>query len=195
MPAPLAIRPHSFGGPAIFSRSLFTRSLAALLTVPLATVLGAAETTPVKLDPVPKPLASDPAVKLDYDIVYVRAPRFYKATNGRNIPTAWPEFGHPTRIDPGYDLMLLKPDGKEEVLVAGGKGAVTDPFVSLDGKSVYYSYHHDPKAGEWAAGADIYRIDVATRKITRLTHRSIPPTPASPTGPATTAPAKTARRI
>jgi hypothetical protein len=150
---------------------MFHRLLAGSLSVTLAAVLLAAEKAPrAKLDPVPKPLASDKSVKIDYGIVYVRAPRFRKAGD-RQIPTAWPEFGHPTRIDPGYDLMLLAPDGKEEVLVEGGKGAVTDPFVSLDGESVYYSYHHNPQAGEWTAGADIYKIHVKTRKITRLTHQ------------------------
>src|SRR5262245_61910679 len=102
---------------------MFTRLLAAALSVTFVAVLIAAD--PVKLDPVPRPLTSDPSVKVDYDIVYVRAPRVIKGTGGgRDIPTAWPEFGHPTRIDPGYDLMLLRPDGKEEVLVEGGKGAV-----------------------------------------------------------------------
>src|SRR5262249_35982582 len=128
-------------------------------SVSLAAVLFAGgSSAPPKLDPVPKPLQSDPSVKVDYDIVYVRAPRILKNTAGKDIPTVWPEFGHPTRIDPGYDLMLLKPDGKEEVLVPGGTGSITDPFVSLDGESVYYAYHHNPKAGEWTAGADIYKV-------------------------------------
>jgi hypothetical protein len=151
---------------------MFRRLLVVFLGASLTAVLFAAEA--VKLDPVPKPLPSDPAVKVDYAIVYVRAPRVLKGGT-RDVPTAWPEFGHPTRIDPGYDLMLLHPDGKEEVLVAGGKGAVTDPFVSLDGESVYYACHHDPKAGEWAAGADIYKVHVKTRKVTRLTHQQHTP--------------------
>ncbi|MSQ94210.1 MAG: hypothetical protein EXR98_06600 [Gemmataceae bacterium] len=151
---------------------MFTRLLAVALGVSLAAVLFAQDPAPpLKLDPVPKPLKSDSAVKVDYDIVHVRAPRVLKIAAGKDIPTAWPEFGHPTRIDPGYDLMLLKPDGTEQVLVPGGTGAVTDPFVSLDGESVYYSYHHNPKAGEWAAGADIYKVHVKTKKITRLTHQ------------------------
>src|SRR2546426_6557029 len=40
----------------------------------------------------------------------------------------------------------------EKKNVPGCTGAVTDPFVSIDGASVYYSYHHNPKAGEWPAG-------------------------------------------
>src|SRR5262245_40545749 len=110
---------------------LMHRLFAAALSVSLAAVLFAADTPPVKLDPVPKPLKSDASVKIDYPIVYVRAPRVLKNGAGKDVPTAWPEFGHPTHIDPGYDLMLLKPDGTEEVLVAGGTGSVTDPFVSF----------------------------------------------------------------
>src|SRR5262245_50730512 len=82
---------------------------------------------PAKLDPVPKPLASDPSVKLDYDIVYVRAPRFVAGRDGKPRPSAWPEIAHPTNIDPGYDLMLLHPDGSEETLVPGGAGSIADP--------------------------------------------------------------------
>src|SRR5437879_1793436 len=105
---------------------MFTRFLAGALGVSLTAMLFAGGAAPpVKLDPVPKALKSDPGVKVDYDIVYVRAPRVLKNNGGKDTPTAWPEFGHPTRIDPGYDLMLLKPDGSEQVLVPGGAGAVT----------------------------------------------------------------------
>ncbi|MEX0585133.1 MAG: hypothetical protein WD176_00720, partial [Pirellulales bacterium] len=126
------------------------------------------------LDVKPPAIGADASVKYDYPIVYVRAPRTIRRGD-KDVPSAWPEFGHPTRIDPGYDLMLLEPDGTEQVLVAGGKGAVTDPFVSFDGQSVYYCYHHDPAAGEWTAGADIYRIHVKTRKVVRLTHQQLTP--------------------
>src|SRR6476660_126885 len=87
---------------------------------------------PAKLDPTPKPLKSDPSVKIDYDIVYVRAPRFITGTDGKQRPSAWPEIGHPTNINAGYDLMLLRPDGSEEVLVKGGEGSIADPYVSFD---------------------------------------------------------------
>ena len=46
-----------------------------------------------------------------YDIVYVRQPRF-----GDDVNTTWPEIFHPGRMDPGADLMLLHPDGSEELL-------------------------------------------------------------------------------
>jgi hypothetical protein len=84
---------------------------------------------PTKIDPQPKPIASDPSVKIDYDIVSVRAPRFVPGRDGKPRPSAWPEIAHPTNINAGYDLMLLHPDGKEEVLVEDGEGsvAVGDP--------------------------------------------------------------------
>src|SRR5262245_42289981 len=85
---------------------------------------------PEKLDPVPKPLRADSSVKIDYDIVYVRAPRFVPGREGKQRPSAWPEIAHPTNIDAGYDLMLLHPDGSEEVLVESGEGSIADPYVS-----------------------------------------------------------------
>ena len=97
------------------------------------------------------PLAAQP---VPYDIVYVRQPRF-----GDNTNTTWPEVAHPASIDPGADLMLLHPDGSEEVLVAGGVGAVTDPFVSFDAQWVYYSLFSDvrPQAVNYQRGLPYLR--------------------------------------
>src|ERR1700741_354699 len=95
-----------------------TLALSVVLLVAVA-VVAEGPFPPEKLDPQPKPLASDPSVKIDYDIVYVRAPRFI-TRDGKQRPSAWPEIGHPTNINAGYDLMLLHPDGKEELLVPGG---------------------------------------------------------------------------
>ncbi len=114
----------------------------------------------------------------DYDIVYVRQPRFGDTTN-----TTWPEVFHPARLDPGADLMLLKQDGTEEVLVAGGNGSVTDPFVSFDAKWVYYSYFPDLRPSALnaqrddlpRAGCDIYRIHLETRAIEQLTFGEFTP--------------------
>src|SRR5262249_33696858 len=126
---------------------------------------------PPKLDPVPKPLASDKDVKIDYDIVYVRAPRFI-TQNGKDRPSRWPEIGHPTNIDAGYDLMLLHPDGTEEVLVKGGEGSVADPYVSFDGEWVYYAYFY---LGPLGSGSDIYKIHAKTKRTERLTHQESTP--------------------
>lgn len=118
------------------------------------------------------------AASVPYDIVYVRQPRFGDSTN-----TTWPEVFHPARLDPGADLMLLRPDGTEEVLVAAGHGGVTDPFVSFDGQWVYYSYFPDLRPGSLNsqrehlpyAGADIYRIHVPSRTVQRLTFGEFTP--------------------
>jgi hypothetical protein len=104
----------------------------------------------------PPHFSKDPAVKIDYDIVYVRAPL------GKFV---WPDVGAPTLMEPGADLMLLHPDGKEELLVEGGtRGSVADPYVSFDGQTVFYAFFHATE------GADIFKIHVPSRKVVRLTH-------------------------
>jgi hypothetical protein len=124
---------------------------------------------PIDLD-VPR-VSTDPSVNWNYPIVYVRAPRF-----GDERPTTWAEVSRPHRMDPGADLVLLHPDGKEEVLVEGGKGSVADPSVSFDGQWVYYAHLHDltDKHGH-GGGSDIYKIHVPSRKIVRLTDFSFTP--------------------
>src|SRR5262249_42837031 len=121
---------------------------------------------------VPK-VSTDPAIRYDYDIVYVRTPRKGNAPHS----SRWPDASLPLNVDAGGDLMLLPPDGSEERLVAGGNGSVTDPFVSFDGQWVYYSYFHDvrDRTSPRGAGADIYRVHVKTRKVVRLTHQEFTP--------------------
>jgi hypothetical protein len=96
------------------------------------------------LDPIDvkvPPIASDKSVKYDYDIVYIRAPRAGDTVQKRFFT----DFSTPITLEPGADLMLLHPDGKEELLIKGGEGSVTDPVVSLDGQSVYYTLLHNLK--------------------------------------------------
>ncbi len=127
---------------------------------------------------VPSAPATPTGPPITYDIVYVRQPR-----NGDNEHIVWPEVFHPGRIEPGTDLMLLHPDGTEEILVAGGDGAVTDPFVSFNGQWVVYSYFHNVQPENLNsqrgnlpyAGADIYRIHLGTRQIEQLTHQEFTP--------------------
>lgn len=119
-------------------------------------------------------VSTDRSVTYDYDIVYVRTPR-----KGDELGSKWAEIAHPVTMDPGGDLMLLHPDGSEEVLVRGGPGAVTDPMMSLDGQWVFYSRIHDLKTN-WAgrypkSGADIYKLHLKTRNIVRLTHQRFTP--------------------
>jgi len=123
----------------------------------------------------PLPISSDPEVRYDYDIVYVRAQRAGDTVHKR----FYTDIAAPVFLEPGADLMLLHPDGTEELLVAGGDGAVTDPMVSLDGEWVFYTLIHTLKgAGQWqppSKGADIYKIHVPSRRIARLTTQEFTP--------------------
>jgi hypothetical protein len=114
---------------------------------------------------------------VDYPIVAVRAPRKGDAT-----PTKWQQVKRPIAGEAGSDLVILWPDGREEVLVdAGGKGMVLDPAPSLDGQWVYYAFVpdqtnvHPSFYGAARLGADIYKIHVATRQVVRLTHQEWTP--------------------
>jgi hypothetical protein len=83
---------------------------------------------------------------INYDIVYVRYPR-----QGDTTAIELPDGENPYAIEPGADLMLLHPDGTEEILVdcrvegqesiVGGEAncSVQDPVISFDGNWVYYS--------------------------------------------------------
>jgi hypothetical protein len=114
----------------------------------------------------PSPVSADASIKYDYDIVYVRGKRRHDYKEA-----AWAEFSRPTTMEPGADLMLLHPDGTEEVLVSGEDGSVMDPYVSFDGQSVYYAKFIDASH----SGADIHRIHVQSRKIVRLTDQTFTP--------------------
>jgi len=130
-------------------------------------------TEPVNVE-VP-PISSNPSIRYDYDIVYVRAPRAGDKVHKR----FYLDFSSPVVMEPGADLMLLHPDGSEELLVAGGEGSITDPVVSYDGQWIYYVHIYNlQKASQWnppAEGADIYKIHVKTRKIVRLTNQQFSP--------------------
>ena len=76
-------------------------------------------------------------------------------------------------MEPGADLVVLHPDGKEEVLVpVSEKESIADPFVSFDGQWVYYAKLHDAKNHQ---GSDIYKVHVASRKIVQLTDQTFTP--------------------
>lgn len=120
-------------------------------------------------------VSADKSVRLDYDIVYVRALR----DGDENHKRYYTDFSQPVTMEPGADLMLLHPDGTEELLVAGGDGAVTDPVVSFDGQWVYYSYiYHLKNHNPWSPprqGADLFKIHVPSRKTVRLTNQKYTP--------------------
>jgi hypothetical protein len=140
----------------------------------LAVPLRGQNKEPRPLNVQPAHISSDRSVSYDYDIVYVRAPR-----HGDDQQIAWTEVFSPLRGEPGSDLMLLHPDGKEEVLVAAGDDAITDPFVSFDGELVYFARFHNVKkpgtAKLSAESSDIFKIHVPTRKLVRLTQQEFTP--------------------
>ncbi len=156
----------------VLSRFLFTLAIAASGTA------RAQEKEPLFKQPldtnVPH-VRTDKSVKLDYDIVYVRAHRAGDKTHKR----FYTDFSQPVTMEPGADLMLLHPDGSEELLVTGGTGSITDPMVSFDGEWVYYSHLHNlQKASPWTPprqGSDIFKIHVKTRRIVRLTNQRFTP--------------------
>lgn len=123
---------------------------------------------PEPLGMVPPPVTDDPDVRYDYPIVYVRAPRDQET--GRSM---WAEVGNPRRMAANSPLMILYPDGTEEVLVpVEPQEAVMDPMVSIDGEWVYYAKLYDAMNPK---GADIFKVHVPTKKIVQLTHQEMTP--------------------
>ena len=121
---------------------------------------------PLKMDP--PHITTDKSVEYDFDIVYVRAPR--KSADGRS---RWAEVGDPRTMEPGADLMLLRPDGTEKILVGvKGSESIADPAVSFDGAWVYYAKFHDAKDHK---GSDLYKVHVPTGKVVRLTRQQFTP--------------------
>jgi hypothetical protein len=92
--------------------------------------------------------------EIAYDIVYVRYPNENDEDQFIDIPQG----EHAYNISAGADLMLLKNDGSEVVLVDCDQCSVMDPFISFDGKTVYYSLIEQPtqKSASW-----IYKINLS----------------------------------
>ena len=157
--------------------------LLALVGGTVAAIFKDSSLPPMPLKVNPPPIASDKSVKWDYDIVYVRAPRF-RGTNAKGKKRRALGGDRPSdHAPPGADLMLLHPDGSEEVLVAGGRRLRADPYVSFDGQWVYYSTSTICKAGQWTAGGRHLqdpRQDAQDRAPDASASRR--PTPGSPTG-------------
>ncbi|MDT0627682.1 hypothetical protein [Alteromonas sp. W364] len=86
-----------------------------------------------------------------HDIVYVRYPNETEDDLFIDIPQG----EHAYDIAGGADLMLLKADGNEVVLVDCDQCSVMDPFISFDAKTVYYSLIEEPtrESASW-----IYKI-------------------------------------
>jgi Hydrazine synthase alpha subunit middle domain len=158
--------PGSVCFPENTMRSFLPGLLALLAAILIASAAEQKKVPPLDINP--RPIRTDKSVKYDFDIIYVRAPR--RDPTGKSH---WTEVGHPRTMEPGADLVLLHPDGSEEVLVpVKPHESITDPSVSFDGKTVYYAKFHDALNHK---GADIYKIHVPTRKITRLTQQVFTP--------------------
>ena len=129
------------------------------------------------LDVTPKPIAGDTSVRYDYEIVYVRAGRAGDTTHKRFFT----DIAAPVTLERGADLVLLRPDGSEERLVAGwmcddNRPVVTiawpradhrgklsrivigmhDYYSGLDLDSVHIKANH--AIGGVAAGANLYEL-------------------------------------
>jgi hypothetical protein len=157
-------------------RVLSRLAFAALLFSPLVAWCEEEPLFNEKLNVVVPPLNGDPALKIEYDIAYVRAQRAGDEVHKRYFT----DFSSPLIIEPGADLILLHPDGSEELLVAGGQGSITDPVVSFDGQWIYYVHIHNLQGNpsQWSPpheGADIYKVNVNTKKLVRLTNQKLTP--------------------
>jgi hypothetical protein len=142
------------------------------------------------------PAAADVVHPLPYDLLYVRAPYFGPA--GRD--SVWPDTVRPLTPDPGAQLVVLRRDGSREVLFPLERyrpqigtptgtplaaGSVADLNVSFDGRAVLFTWYHDltrvnPQRGSEDAhlsyaGADLYRLDLTSRQLTRLTAQTLTP--------------------
>lgn len=108
---------------------------------------------------------------VDYDIIYIRAP---------NVGTRAPllqDFRNQVDCEPGASLMLLHPDGSEEVLFAppDPNGGVFDPCPDVTATCVYFAYTVDGTTTtfqRYPGPTHIYKINVATREVVQLTHDS-----------------------
>ena len=114
---------------------------------------------------------------VNYDIIYVNQPRA-----GDHAHIKWAGV-NPAKLAVNSDLMLLHPDGSEEVLIDTEHGAITDPFISFDGQWVYYSHFYDLREENLnyqrgnlpKRGSDIYRLHLTTRQIEQLTFQEFTP--------------------
>jgi hypothetical protein len=156
-------------------RPLIVVALSALILSPLADINAAEPLFPDDINVTIPHISTDKSIKYDYDIVYVRAGRSGDKIHKRY----YTDFSQPVTMEPGADLMLLHPDGSEELLVKGGNGAVTDPVISFDAEWCYYVYLYNlVKRSQWnppREGADIFKIHLKTRRIVRLTNQQFSP--------------------
>jgi hypothetical protein len=131
---------------------------------------------------------------LPYDLLYVRAPYF--GAGPANANSVWPDTVRPLVPDPGAQLVVLRSNGQREVLFpleryrslldtpvprALAVGSVSDPNVSFDGRWVLFAWYHDlternvQRDGLSLRGADLYKLNLETRELVRLTRQQLTP--------------------
>lgn len=110
------------------------------------------------------------AMAAEYPVAFLAHPRTSGWFFTQSVSEQYGGYVH----NPGTDLVLMHPDGSEQILVVGeqpasGMIAVQDFCVDLDGQSIIYSHIHTiPNGvGLWC---DLYRVAIATGEITQLTH-------------------------
>lgn len=122
------------------------------------------------------PVATPSQVGIAYDIVACRMP-----VAGNADRDAFPDaHNFSLYLGRGTELILIHPDGSEEVIFSPGPdGAVADPLVSFDGKTIYFVRFQDPENYNTQRGVSfspshIWKIDVQTRVATQLTFGTTP---------------------
>lgn len=97
-------------------------------------------------------------VVYDYDIIYVRYDFDVDVDEDTKSYVNAPQGEEPYSMEDGADLVLLKPNGDEIVLVDCGNYfdgtdtcSATEPTISFDGKTVYYSLltSEDDESAAW----------------------------------------------
>lgn len=110
-------------------------------------------------------------VGINYPIVACRMP-----TTGNQFRDAFPDARNDSLyVGRGTQLILLQPDGTEQVLFdPGPNGAVADPCVSFDAKTIYFTWFEDPQdintqRNLSRSPSHICKVDIATTQFTQLT--------------------------
>ena len=144
-----------------------------ILRMALAGVLLVGATRAQTSNPPSWPQSMTPAqAGINYPIVACRMP-----TAGNENRDAFPDArNYSLYVGRGTQLILLHPDGSEELLYdPGPNGACVDPIVTHDGQAILFTRFIDPENFNtqrnlsWSP-AHIMQIDLQTRVVTQLTH-------------------------
>ncbi|MDB4786209.1 c-type cytochrome [bacterium] len=107
---------------------------------------------------------------VDFSVIAMRLPRDI------NVHPILPRADDPFRIDPGTDLVIIDPNGNEEVLVDADFDEVAmDPQVSFDGKTLFYTLakkvNPEDNQNYLDIQSNIYMMNLESREITQVTHQ------------------------